>query len=188
MLRHFVSSGIVLGLLTVVGCFSNATLGRKGPGGLSVGDIAPGVLIQQLVHGPPLNASNGEAVQVIEFWATWCGPCLSGMPHLSELQVAYGDKVTILGITSEELSTVQTFLASSAGNGKTWAEVVKYRMAIDDNGATGAAYMRAAGMSSIPTAFIVGKDGVLQWIGHPASMDGPLKAVIEGTWQLPEGN
>jgi hypothetical protein len=61
-------------------------------------------------------------------------------------------------------------------------------MAIDDNGATGAAYMQAAGMNSIPTAFIVGKDGVLQWIGHPASMDEPLKAVVEGTWQLPKTN
>lgn len=187
-MRYFAISVMVIGLITLVGCFSSANLGRTGVGGLAIGDQAPAIQIQQVVHGAPLGLETANAVQVIEFWATWCGPCLSGMPHLSELQASYGDKVTILGITSEDLSTVESFLASSAGGGRTWAEVVKYQMAIDDNGATGAAYMRAAGMKSIPTAFIVGKDGVLQWIGHPASMDGPLKAVVEGTWQLPKVN
>ena len=118
----------------------------------------------------------------VDVWATWCGPCLSGMPHLSELQAKYGDEVTVLGVTSEDAGTVERFLERSAGNGKTGAEVVKYRLAIDDDGATTAAYMRAAGQNSIPTAFIVGRDGVLRWIGHPSAMDGPLKAVVDGTW------
>ena len=183
-MRYFAITGMMIGLIFVAGCMPGPNLGRTGAGGLAVGDKAPAVQIKQLVHGPPLDAETASEVQVIEFWATWCGPCLSGMPHLSELQETYGDKVTIVGITSEDLSKVETFLASSAGDGRTWAEVVKSRMAIDDNGAIAAAYMRAAGINSIPTAFIVGKDGVLQWIGHPASMDEPLKAVVEGTWQL----
>ena len=187
-MRYFANTGLVICLTLVAGCMRGPNLGRTGAGGLAVGDQAPAIQIQQLVHGASLDAEAAGAVQVIEFWATWCGPCLSGMPHLSELQQVYRDQVTILGITSEDLSTVEAFLASSAGDGGTWADVVKYRMAIDDNGATGAAYMRAAGINSIPTAFIVGKDGVLQWIGHPASIDEPLKAVVEGTWQLPEAN
>ena len=185
-MRYFTISGMVIGLILIAGCMPNTNMGRTGVGGLAVGDRAPAIQIQQLVHGPPLDAEAANGVQVIEFWATWCGPCLSGMPHLSELQQTYGDQVTILGITSEELSQVDSFLTSSAGNGKTWSDVAKYRLAIDENGATGAAYMRAAGINSIPTAFIIGKDGVLQWIGHPGSMDGPLKAVVEGTWQLPK--
>ncbi|MAI72772.1 MAG: hypothetical protein CMM01_17950 [Rhodopirellula sp.] len=187
-MRYFTISAIMIGLTFAAGCMPSPNLGRTGAGGLAVGDRAPAIQIQQLAFGSPLDAETASGVQVIEFWATWCGPCLSGMPHLSELQETYGDKVTILGITSEDLPTVESFLASSAGDDRTWADIVKYRMAIDDNGATGAAYMRAAGMNSIPTAFIVGKDGVLQWIGHPTSMDGPLKAVVEGTWQLPETN
>ncbi|MDA7493082.1 TlpA family protein disulfide reductase [bacterium] len=187
-MRYFAVSGMVIGLILVAGCMPSPNLGRTSAGGLAVGDQAPAVQIQQLVHGPPLDAETASGVQVVEFWATWCGPCLAGMPHLSALQETYGDQVTILGITSEDLSTVESFLASTAGDGRTWADVVKYRMAIDADGATGAAYMRAAGMNSIPTAFIIGKGGVLQWIGHPASMDGPLKAVVEGTWQLPKTN
>ena len=176
----------IVAVSAFAGCFSVSRMGRTGPGGLAVGDVVPGVQIQTLVHGEPLDVSAGRRVQVIEFWATWCGPCLSGMPHLSELQATYGNEVTILGVTSEDLTTVEGFLASSAGNGKTWADVVKYRLAVDDNGATTAAYLRAAGQTSIPTAFIVGKEGLLQWIGHPSGMDGPLKAVVDGTWQIPK--
>jgi thiol-disulfide isomerase/thioredoxin len=154
--------GIAAGVIAVVGCFSGGTMGRTGVGGLAVGDKAPPIEIQQLVHGSSLGTASDNSVQVIEFWATWCGPCLLGMPHLSELQVTYGDQVTILGVTSEKLSTVQGFLASSEGDGKTWGEVVKYRMAVDDNGATTAAYMQAAGVNSIPTAFIIGRDGVFE--------------------------
>ena len=164
--------------MTALGCLSSDRRGPAG-GGLAVGDVAPSVQIQRLIHGKPVDSTAG--VQVIEFWATWCGPCLSGMPHLSELQAKYGDEVTVLGVTSEDAGTVERFLERSAGNGKTWAEVVKYRLAIDDDGATTAAYMRAAGQNSIPTAFIVGRDGVLRWIGHPSAMDGPLKAVVDGT-------
>ena len=170
-----------MAVIALVGCFSGETMGRTGVGGLAVGDKAPPIEIQQLVHGSPLGTASENSVQVIEFWATWCGPCLSGMPHLSELQSTYGDQVMILGVTSEELSTVQGFLASSAGGGKTWGEVVMYRMAVDDNGATTTAYMQAAGVNSIPTAFIIGRDGILKWIGHPASMDAPLKAIVEGS-------
>ncbi|MAI34067.1 MAG: TlpA family protein disulfide reductase [Rubripirellula sp.] len=186
-MRHAAIYGIMLVLTFAAGCMPSPNVGSTAAGGLAVGDLAPTLQIQSLVHGSSLDAKTG-GVQVIEFWATWCGPCLSGMPHLSELQETYGDKVTILGVTSEDLPTVEAFLASSAGDDKTWADIVKYRLAIDNDGETGAAYMRAAGMNSIPTAFIIGKDGVLQWIGHPASMDEPLKAVVEGTWQLPQTN
>ena len=43
-------------------------------------------------------------------------------------------------------------------------------------------YMRASGQGGIPTAFIVGKDGKIEWIGHPMSMDEPLAKVVAGNW------
>jgi tetratricopeptide (TPR) repeat protein len=42
--------------------------------------------------------------------------------------------------------------------------------------------MQAAGQNGIPCAFIVGKDGKIEWIGHPMSMDEPLKEVVAGKW------
>jgi tetratricopeptide (TPR) repeat protein len=42
--------------------------------------------------------------------------------------------------------------------------------------------MKAAMQQGIPTAFLVGKDGTVQWIGHPMNIDAPLEQVVAGTW------
>jgi hypothetical protein len=104
------------------------------------------------------------------------------MPHLSELQHEYSDKVTFIGVTRENAETVDGFLAKEQSAGKTWREVVQYRLALDDSDVTNTAYMRAAGQSGIPTAFIVGKDGRIEWIGHPMTMDEPLAKIVAGEW------
>ncbi len=42
--------------------------------------------------------------------------------------------------------------------------------------------MTASGQNGIPTCFIVGKSGQIEWIGHPMSMDEPLTSVVEDKW------
>ena len=82
--------------------------------------------------------------------------------------------------------TVREFLEKEQSPGKTWAEVVQYRLAIDSEDATNEAYMKAAEQSGIPTAFIVGRDAVVEWIGHPMGMDDPLAKVAAGSWDRQE--
>ncbi len=149
---------------------------------LGIGDPAPPLSIDRCVTGEPIDKLDPGQVYVIEFWATWCPPCRTSMPHLSQLQQQYGDKVQFVGVTRETEDTVRGFLATEESAGKTWGEVVKYRLAIDSQDATDAAYMRAAGQSGIPTAFIVGRDGVVEWIGHPMSMDEPLAKIVANEW------
>lgn len=153
-----------------------------GPKSLGVGDPAPPLTIARWVTGEPIAGLEPGQVYVIEFWATWCPPCRTSMPHLSQLQQQYGDKVLFVGITGETEDTVRSFLAEEQSPGKKWAEVVKYRLAIDAQEATEAAYMQAAGQEGIPTAFVVGRDGVVEWIGHPMSLDEPLGQIVAGTW------
>ena len=59
-------------------------------------------------------------VHVVEFWATWCGPCRVGMPHINELQTHDGDDVVGMGITRKKEATVNKLLASNAPSGETW--------------------------------------------------------------------
>jgi thiol-disulfide isomerase/thioredoxin len=117
---------------------------------------------------------------VVEFWATWCGPCRSSMPHISKVQEQYaGRGVTVLSISDEDESTVREFLAKPE-----WNEKTRYTLGTDPDASTKEQYMKPAQQRGIPCSFIV-KDGVVQWIGHPMSMDAPLEAVVAGTWDVP---
>lgn len=150
---------------------------------LMIGDPAPMIAISKWISGEPVTAYVPEKVYVIEFWATWCGPCLKSMPHIASLQAAYSDSVTFVGITAEDDDTVSTFMKNLAGQGdKTWSDVLTYRIALDDAQKTNGLFMEASGQSGIPCAFIVGKTGKIEWIGHPMEIDAPLKEIVEGRW------
>lgn len=149
---------------------------------LTIGDPAPAISIAKWIKGDPIEAFTSDKVFVVEFWATWCGPCLAGMPHIASLQTEYGDKVKFIGVTAEDEEVVTEFMGQESRNGKLWSEVLTYTIALDENRQTNAAYMEAAGQNGIPCAFIVGKSGNVEWIGHPMAMDDVLKQVVDGTW------
>jgi thiol-disulfide isomerase/thioredoxin len=152
------------------------------PKKLGIGDANPGLQIAKWIKGNAVDEPLKNKVHVVEFWATWCGPCRVGMPHISELQTEYGDDVVFIGVTREEDATVAEFLEATSPDGRTWDEVIQYRLAIDDRDWTNSAYMRAAGQGGIPCAFVVGRDGIVEWIGHPGGIDEPLKQIVEGNW------
>jgi uncharacterized protein (TIGR03435 family) len=86
----------------------------NGQGKLKVGDPAPKLEIEEW-----LGLSEGEAppdlgqnkVVVIEFWATWCAPCIEGIPRLNELADAMGERAQFIAVTSEgDRATVEKFL------------------------------------------------------------------------------
>lgn len=158
-----------------------AGAGSEKPQVLEVGNPAPPLSIAHW-FGEPVDSLEAGQVYVVEFWATWCGPCRAGMPHISELQEHYGNDVVFIGVTREPEGTVANFLSANQSEEKTWKDVIKYRLAIDSDSTTNTAYMRAAGQSGIPCAFLVGRDGVVEWLGHPASIDAPLAKVVAGSW------
>ncbi len=158
---------------------------------LSIGDQAPAVDIAHWIKGvemdkkgafEPVTEFGNDHVYVLEFWATWCGPCVAGMPHLSELQEKFHDDVTIIGVSDESLPKVINFLFQKYNDGKLHNERTEYTIATDPDKSVWDDYFYAAGQAGIPCAFIIGSDGYVEWIGHPMGMDIPLKEVVAGTW------
>ncbi|MFO0962855.1 MAG: redoxin family protein [Phycisphaerales bacterium] len=148
-------------------------------GELTVGSPAPAPEISNFVRGDAPKFFEPGKVYVVEFWATWCGPCRQSMPHLTETSKKYKDKgVIIVGVSDEKLETVTKFLDQPE-----WQEKAQYILATDPDRSTHKAYMEAAAQGGIPTAFIV-KDGTVQWIGHPMTMDEPLAQIVDGKWDL----
>lgn len=67
-----------------------------------------------------------------------------------------------VGVSDEKLQTVTDFLGKDE-----WKEKTRYTLATDPDRSTYNSYMAAAGQNGIPTAFVVGRDGCVEWIGHP---------------------
>jgi thiol-disulfide isomerase/thioredoxin len=153
---------------------------------LGIGDTAPAISIDHWVKGGAIDGFEDGQVYVMEFWATWCGPCITSMPHLSGLQEEYGDDVKIIGVSSEEeLEIVTGFLAEINKRDDTLNDNrMRYTVAVDPDRSTSDAFMKAAGQNGIPTAFIIDANGKVAWIGHPMGMDGPLAEVVNGTWDM----
>ena len=144
-----------------------------------LGDPAAPLVIKEWVKGKAVDVKDGKNIYVVEFWATWCGPCLRSIPHLSEMQKKYKDKgVVFIGISDEDVGKVKPFVEKMG-------EKMDYTVACDDARKSYAGYMGAYGQGGIPTAFIVGKDGKVQWFGHPmADLEKTLERIIAGKHDL----
>ena len=142
---------------------------------LAVGDTAPGLDIEKWVKGDETKIEEGQ-VYVVEFWATWCGPCKRSIPHLTELQQKYGDEgLTIIGVSWEEESKVVPFARSQGGK-------MDYTVAVDRREGTKRAWLDAAKVQGIPAAFVVDRRGKIAWIGNPLDeeFDNTIRGVMSG--------
>lgn len=164
----------VLYTLFILACWPITALG------LSLGDKAPELKINSWVKGNPIDlaAGKGKQVFVIEFWATWCGPCRESIPHLTELQKKHKDKLVIIGISDETAGEVKPYVEKMG-------DKMDYRVAIDKREATGRAYMGGFQVNGIPHAFVVDTSGSIVWHGHPGSgLDRVLDSVLAGKYSF----
>ena len=139
----------------------------------AVGQDAPPLGIETLLQAPD-GASADWAdlrgrVVVVEFWATWCAPCVQAIPHLNDLidQTA-GEDVTFISVTQEPRETVERFTRRLPM--KSW-------IGLDPDGSAGAAF----GVTGIPHTIVVGRDGRIAADTYPTILTADhLRAALAG--------
>ncbi|HEX3147292.1 MAG TPA: redoxin family protein [Gemmataceae bacterium] len=151
---------------------------------LKVGDPAPKFVADKWLQGGPVDRFENGKVYVVEFWATWCGPCIAMMPHLADMAEEYKAKgVTVIGFSStaqDQIDKAEKFVGKRGPK-------LGYNFAWGTTDATHTAWMKAANQGGIPCSFVVNKEGKIAYIGHPLFLDIVLPQVLAGTWDPVKG-
>ncbi len=136
---------------------------------LQVDSPAPKFKLPSLSGGEmSLDQFKGKIV-MLDFWATWCGPCRMTMPLLEKLQKEYPNDLVLLAINLQESKDVVSDYVRKQG--------IDSRVLLDEEGSVGAVY----GTESIPMQVLVDKNGIVRHvqIGFSPRMSSQLRAEIQ---------
>jgi len=118
-------------------------------------------------------------VYLIDFWATWCAPCIADFPELTEVQEEYEGRVRVVAVAiamtmadEERVEHIEEFLDS--------IEAPQCTVAVDRARDTADAWMRVGSRKSLPIAFIVDGSGTVVWMGRSREARPALERVLAG--------
>jgi thiol-disulfide isomerase/thioredoxin len=121
------------------------------------GQKMPEFTVDQWITDRP--APPERKLLVIDFWATWCGPCVASIPHMNELATKFADIAQCVGVSSEQSSAFEKGMARI---GKTPRDF-RYSLALAPSGTL----MNYFAVKGIPHCVIVSSDGIVRWQGMP---------------------
>jgi thiol-disulfide isomerase/thioredoxin len=137
--RHLILMLAVLAVL-VVGWATVALVPRR----------APSLVVEEWVSASPQTA---DKLVMLEFWATWCGPCVAAIPDTNQLQQRFRDDLVVIAISNEPADVVRSHVQPA----------ITYASAVD----TQARMSRTLGVREIPASLIIDPDGIIRWRGDP---------------------
>jgi len=130
---------------------------------LRIGQPAPQIQLDEFVRAPANVVATWDALKgtvvVLEFWATWCGPCREAVPHINALVDRFKDQpVQFISISDEAPGVVRDFLQENT---------LKPWVAVNTDRSTG----KACGVTAIPYCVVVDRKGIVRARFHPNELN-----------------
>jgi peroxiredoxin len=133
---------------------------------LLTGEHAANFTLKTLDGEPVALASLQGKVVVLDFWATWCGPCRAELPMVEKLRAEFGNAVQFYGIDDEDSATVKKFVKDKELH---MPVLLDFRREV---------HLRY-GVRAIPTLLIISPDGVIRQHFIGSRSEGALRKAIQ---------
>ena len=124
-------------------------------------ESAPELIVEKWLSDAP--ETEGKFV-LIDFWATWCGPCRAAIPHMNEFSKKFSDDLVVIGLSDEKEDTVAAMKEP----------VIEYFSAID----TKKTISQALEIKGIPHVILIDPQGIVRWEGFPSLKGHELTAEV----------
>ncbi|MFQ5742784.1 MAG: redoxin family protein [Acidobacteriota bacterium] len=175
IVRYLLMAAAVLGLAASLGYIafqpSSPAIGPVAAGTPSATD-APLSVTRLDGSTMLLEELKGEIV-ILDFWATWCGPCITEIPHYNQLDADYRDKgVHLLGVTLQS-GTIEEVTAFAADE----AHRISYPLVLGNDGIVGA----YGPIWGFPTTLLIDRQGkvVKRWLGADPRKNEQLRELLD---------
>lgn len=145
-----------------------------------IGSTAPDFQLTQLDGSTFRLSDHQDKVVILDFWATWCGPCVAALPeYLSAVTKFDSSKVLFIAVNQQESADqIRTFLA---------ARQLTAHVALDTDGSAGQKYR----VSGIPHTVVIGPGNLVEDVhvgyrpGSAEELQTTIQDILKGTWVRP---
>lgn len=134
---------------------------------IKVNQKAPKINITDWIENVPTDKNLDNKYIVLEFWATWCGPCIAAVPHMNKIQKDFKQNdLYFISITDESVEKVKRTISRIDFNSIVVTDLSKQTQINFGDG--------VKGLDDYPLTVLIDKNGIIKWIGTPKELDSTI--------------
>jgi len=138
---------------------------------IKVNEKAPSINITNWIENVPNDKNLNDKYIVLEFWATWCGPCIAAVPHINSIQKEFNQKdLYYISITDESVAKVERSLKRINFNSIVVTDLTKKTQINFGDG--------VKGLDAYPLTVLIDKTGIIKWIGEPKNLNSEIMSTF----------